>query len=71
MPQPSATELADTAAERKTAAFNLKMAALFTERNKHNVDPPEREAAAEAIPALWVGRGPESIGGAGRDRTGA
>jgi hypothetical protein len=46
MPQPTATELAITAQEQKTARSNEKMAALFTERNKHDVEPPEPEAAA-------------------------
>ena len=57
MPKPNAAELAQTAAEQKTATYNLKMAALFTERNKHPMDSPEREAAAQAILALWVAQG--------------
>jgi hypothetical protein len=56
-PEPNAAELANTAAELKTARYNEKMAALFTERNYHDVDSPEREAAAEAILALWVAEG--------------
>ena len=57
MPEPSATELANTAAEQMIASYNARMAALFTERNKHAVDSPEREAAAEAILALWAAEG--------------
>ena len=57
MPEPNAAELAKTAVEQKTAAYNRKMAGLFAERNKHAVNSPEREAAAEAILALWVAEG--------------
>jgi len=41
----------------KTAAYKLKMASLFTERNKHDVDSPEREAAAPAMVAPWAAKG--------------
>ena len=50
-------KMANTAAEHKTARYNEKMAALFAERNKHDVDSPEREAAAQAILSLWVSEG--------------
>jgi hypothetical protein len=33
------------------------MASLFAVRDQYPVDSPEREAAAEAILALWVAEG--------------
>ena len=57
MPGPNDPEPISTAAERKWAAYNLKMTALFSQRDKYPVDSPEREAAAEAILALWVAEG--------------
>jgi hypothetical protein len=57
MPDRDASELVNTAAELKTARYNAKMADLFIKRDKYPVDSPEREAAAEAILALWVAEG--------------
>lgn len=57
MPEPIEAEPAKTAAEQKWAAYNARMADLFSERNKHAVDSKEREAAAEAILAMWVAEG--------------
>jgi len=39
------------------AAYNASMAALFTVRNQHDVDSPEREAVAQQILALWAAEG--------------
>jgi hypothetical protein len=33
------------------------MVELFRERDRHPLDSPEREAAAQAILALWVSEG--------------
>jgi len=41
----------------KWAAYNAKMGDLFMERDKYPVDSTEREAAAQAILALWVAEG--------------
>ena len=57
MPEPIEENKIKIAPEEVWAAYNLKMAALFTERNKHPMDSPEREAAAQAILALWVAQG--------------
>ena len=56
-PEPNARELGNGAEELKTSRYNAKMAALFTERNKYAEDSPARQAAAEAILALWVADG--------------
>jgi len=57
VPEPIEENQIKIAPEEVWAAYNLKMAALFTERNKHPMDSPEREAAAQAILALWVAQG--------------
>jgi len=57
MPEPTRPVQINTAAEQKTTAYYEKMAGLFTERNKYAVGSPERQAAAEAIPALWAADG--------------
>jgi hypothetical protein len=57
MPEPNDAEQTKTATEQKRTAYDLKMAALFSHRNEYPVDSPEREAAAEAILALWVAEG--------------
>ncbi len=44
-------------AKKNWAIYNSDMAALFSERNTHPVDSPEREAMAEKILALWVSEG--------------
>jgi len=46
-----------TAPDQKWASYNAKMASLFAVRDQYPVDSPEREAAAEAILALWVAEG--------------
>jgi hypothetical protein len=43
--------------EQKRASYNSKMAALFSERDIHPVDSPERTAAVERILALWYAEG--------------
>ena len=57
MPEPIDAELAKTPAGQKTARYNVKMAGLFAERNKHAMHSPERQIAAEAILALWLSEG--------------
>ena len=57
MPEPIVAVQITTAAEQKWAAYNARMAALFRERNKHDVNSPEREAAAQRILALWAAEG--------------
>jgi len=57
MPEPIEPKMEKTAAEQKIAAYNLTMAGLFAERNKHAMHSPERQIAAEAILALWVSEG--------------
>ncbi|MGA2850107.1 MAG: hypothetical protein ABSE46_14005 [Terracidiphilus sp.] len=57
MPEPIDAELAKTPAGQKTARYNVKMAGLFAERDKHAVDSLERQVCAEAILALWVEEG--------------
>lgn len=57
MPEPNAPEPIGTAALEKWAAYNLKMAALFSKRDEYPVDSPEREVAAKAILTLWVEEG--------------
>ena len=44
-------------AEQKWAAYNMKMADLFAERDKYPVDSPERETAAKRHPGPVGGRG--------------
>jgi hypothetical protein len=38
-------------------AYNTKMTSLFTERDQHPLESPERTAAAEKILALWYAEG--------------
>ena len=54
MPEPDDVEQTKTATEPNWAAYNYKMATLFVERNRHPVDSPERQVAAERILALWL-----------------
>jgi len=42
---------------QKWASYNEEMVELFRERDKHPLDSPEREAAAQAILAQWVSEG--------------
>lgn len=57
MSEPNDLEPISTATEQKWASYNAKMITLFSSRDKYPVDSPEREAAAEAILALWVAEG--------------
>ena len=57
MPEQNEPEQSKTAPERKCAFYNEKMVELFRERDRHPLDSPEREAAAQAILALWVSEG--------------
>jgi hypothetical protein len=57
MRKPIKGQMEIAAAEQKLAAYNSKMTALFEERNNHVMDSPERQAAAEAILALWAAEG--------------
>ena len=61
MPEPIEENQIKIAPEEVWAAYNLKMAALFTERNKHPMDSPEREAAAQAILERIRGRFAEEM----------
>jgi hypothetical protein len=51
------TQHIEQAAAQKWAVYNAKMAELFADRNMYPMDSPEREAAAQAILALWVAEG--------------
>ena len=57
MPEPIESVTEKAAAEQKLASYNLTMAGLFGERNKHAMHSPERQIAAEAILALWLSEG--------------
>jgi len=57
MPEPNDVQQTKTAAEPKWAEFNYRMATLFVERDRHPVDSPERQKAAEKILALWITEG--------------
>ena len=57
MPEQNEPGQSETAPERKCASYNEKMVELFRERDRHPLDSPEREAAAQAILALWVSEG--------------
>jgi hypothetical protein len=57
LPEENEADPIKLAAEQKWAAYNLKMADLFAERDKYPMDSAEREAAAKAILALWVAEG--------------
>lgn len=57
MPEQNEPEQSKTAPEQKWASYNEKMAELFRERDRHPLDSPEREAAAQVILALWVSEG--------------
>ena len=57
LPEPNDAEQTKTAIEPISAAYNYKMATLFVERDKHPVDSPERQVAAERILALWITEG--------------
>ena len=57
MPERSETAQSKVAHEQKWASYNEKMVELFRERDRHPLDSPEREAAAQAILALWVSEG--------------
>jgi hypothetical protein len=54
MSEPRDTEQIRLATDQNWAAYNRKMADLFTERNACALDSPERTAVAERILALWV-----------------
>ena len=54
MPEPIEAEQIRNASEEAWAAYNARMVGLFRQRNQHPVNSPEREAAAQAILALWV-----------------
>jgi hypothetical protein len=57
LPKPKDFEQITTTAEEKWAAYNRRMADLFSKRDEYPVNSPEREAAAKAILALWVAVG--------------
>jgi hypothetical protein len=55
--EPNTGEQKKLAAEAKLPNYNERMAALFAERNAHQVGSPEWDAVAERIMALWVAEG--------------
>ncbi len=57
MGEPTEVEQVKTAADVKPAAYNIHMAELFAERDKHPVDSPERTAVVERIYTLWMNEG--------------
>lgn len=57
MPEPIEAGQIKAAGEQKWADYNTRMAELFVDRDKYPVDSPEREAAAQAILALWAAEG--------------
>jgi hypothetical protein len=57
LPEQNESEQSRTAPDQKWALYNEKMVELFRERDKHPLDSSAREAAAQAILALWVSEG--------------